>query len=145
MPRCKLHPGREAVWEYNRVEYCAKCKTGILTAVGDVRPDVSPNECFIWYCRNDEWKPIAGTGCAHWVAHEKDIQSGRADDKCLFGYTYRVHVLAGTYVARWRWKMSEAAISGLAIRKISAGVRHSIMPNLYPDEMPEITILPRFK
>jgi hypothetical protein len=139
MPRCHLHPGREAVWEYNRVEYCAKCKTGILSAVGDVDQHVSPKDCFIWYRRNDEWKPIAETGCAHWVAHEKDIKSGRADDKCLFGYTYRVRVLAdGCSEVQLQdvrsgdiWISDAEDHAGLVIR---------VMPNLYPDEMPEITI-----
>jgi hypothetical protein len=139
MPRCYLHPGREAVWEYNRVEYCAKCKSGIRLAIEEVRSDVTPKDCFIRYARYDVWEPIAGTGCAHWVAHEKDIQSGRADDKCLFGYTYRVHVLADicSEVALEYVRSGDIWISD---KEDHAGLVIRVMPNLYPDEMPEITI-----
>ena len=100
---------------------------------------VSAKDCFIWYRRNDEWKPIAGTGCAHWVAHEKDIKSGRADDECLFGYTYRVRVLTD--------RCSEVQLEDVRSGDIwinntedHAGLVIRVMPNLYPDEMPEITI-----
>ncbi len=139
MPRCSLHPGREAVFEYNRVEYCAKCKSGILSAVGNVRRDVDPKDCFIRYRDNDDWEPIPGSGCAHWVAHEKDFHSGGASDKCLFGYTHRVPVLIERFSkvplrdvqSGDIWTNSDENHAGLVIR---------VMPNLYPDEMPEITI-----
>jgi len=65
MPRCHLHQGREAVWEYDRVQYCAKCESGIMSARKKVRSDVFPKDCFIRYRRNDDWEPIIGTGCAH--------------------------------------------------------------------------------
>jgi hypothetical protein len=104
-----------------------------------VRADVFPKECFIRYRQNDIWEPIKGTGCAHWVAHEKDIQSGGALDKCLFGYTCRVHVLADI--------CSEVALEDVRSGDIwindkedHAGLVIRVMPNLYPDEMPEITI-----
>ncbi|MGC1398691.1 hypothetical protein [Candidatus Binatus sp.] len=104
-----------------------------------VRIDVEPKECFIRYPRHDYWEPIPGTGCARWVAHEKQIQSGRSDEKCLFGYTFRVHVLADTCsevpLENVRsgdiWISDEEDHAGLVIR---------VMPNLYPDEIPEITI-----
>jgi hypothetical protein len=38
----------------------------------------------------DTWKAITGTGCAHWVAHERQIHSGGNDEKCLLGYTLRI-------------------------------------------------------
>jgi hypothetical protein len=93
MPVCVYHPGRAAVMEYNRVQYCARCQSGILSARSHVRSDVVPKDCFIRYRLNDVWEPILGTGCAHWVAHQKEIQWGGPGDKCLLGYTYRVHVL----------------------------------------------------
>lgn len=139
MPRCHLHPGREAVWEYNRVEYCAKCESQILAAIKAVRIDVEPKECFIRYPRHDYWEPIPGTGCARWVAHEKQIQSGRSDEKCLFGYTFRVHVLADTCSE----VPSENVRSGdiwISDEEDHAGLVIRVMPNLYPDEIPEITI-----
>jgi hypothetical protein len=104
-----------------------------------VRSGVSPKDCFIWYRRNDDWEPIAGTGCAHWVAHEKDIQSGRADDRCLFGYTYRVHVL----MERCTEVHLEDVRSGdiwISDAEDHAGLVVRVMPNLYPHELPKITI-----
>lgn len=135
-----LSPSRpRSSLEYNRVEYCAKCETGILSAVGNVRGDVTPKQCFIRYRQNDDWEPIIGTGCAHWVAHEKDIRSGGKGDKCLFGYTYRVHVLADI--------CHEVALEDVRSGDIwindnedHAGLVIRVMPNLYPDEIPEITI-----
>ena len=139
MPRCHLHPGREAVWEFNRVEYCAKCKSGIFSARDSVDSHIVPKDCFIRYRQDDYWEPIPGTGCAHWVAHEKDIQSGRTDDKCLVGYTYRVRVLIE--------RCSEVPLKDVRSGDIwinddedHAGLFVRVMPNLDPHEMPEITI-----
>jgi hypothetical protein len=56
---------------------------------------VEPKDCFIWYVRNNDWEPITGTGCAHWVAHQLNIRSGSHSDQCLAGFTYRVPVLVG--------------------------------------------------
>ena len=139
MPRCHLHPGREAVWEYNQVDYCAKCEKGILSAVGNVRRDVYPKDCFIWYRENDCWEPIPGSGCAHWVAHEKEIQSGRARDKCLFGYTHRVPIL----IERCTEVQLEDVQSGdiwINDDENHAGLVVRVMPSLDPHETPEITI-----
>jgi hypothetical protein len=73
------------------------------------------------------------------VAHEKNIQSGGTSDKCLFGYTYRVPVLADI--------CSEVALEDVRSGDIwindaenHAGLVIRVMPNLYPDEMPEILI-----
>jgi len=104
-----------------------------------VRRDVDPKDCFIRYRDNDDWEPIPGSGCAHWVAHEKDFHSGGASDKCLFGYTHRVPVLIERFSkvplrdvqSGDIWTNSDENHAGLVIR---------VMPNLYPDEMPEITI-----
>ena len=108
-----------------------KCESGIVSARKKVR--------FIRYRRNDDWEPIIGTGCAHWVAHQKDIQSGATDDKCLIGYTYRVRVLADicSKVALEEvrsgdiWINDDEDHAGLVIR---------VMPSLHPHEIPEITI-----
>jgi hypothetical protein len=63
---------------------------GITSARGQVDKHVEPKECFVWYESNDNWKPIHGTGCAHWVAHQLNIQQGALLDRCLAGFTYRV-------------------------------------------------------
>lgn len=75
---------------YGGVHYCAKCQAGMIAARGEVRRDVVPKDCFIVYHGNDVWRPIEGTRCAHWVAHQLDIHTGWHSDKCLLGYTYRV-------------------------------------------------------
>jgi hypothetical protein len=36
------------------------------------------------------WQPIPGTGCAHYVAHQKNIRNGTPGQKCVAGYTFRV-------------------------------------------------------
>ncbi|MGH7813168.1 MAG: hypothetical protein ACREQI_04105 [Candidatus Binataceae bacterium] len=41
----------------------------------------------------DDWEPIIGTGCAHWVAHERGIRQGRDDERCVKGYTFRIPIL----------------------------------------------------
>jgi hypothetical protein len=56
---------------------------------------VSPSECFVWNDgpRNFPWRPIPGTGCAHWVAHEKGLSDTPG---CFVGNAIRVsQVTAG--------------------------------------------------
>jgi hypothetical protein len=93
MAKCVLHPGREAVTTFSGQEYCATCQTGMTTARGQVNKHVEPKECFIWYVSNDNWQPITGTGCAHWVSHQLGVHVGSAGARCLSGFTYRVPVL----------------------------------------------------
>ncbi len=139
MPVCSLHPGRAAVMEYNRVEYCAKCQSGIISARSRVRSDIVHKDCFIWYRRNDDREPITGTGCAHWVAHEEDIHSGGTDEKCVLGYTHRVRVLI-----QGRSPVPLADVQSGDIYVNSAenhtGLVVRVMRNLDPHEMPDITI-----
>jgi hypothetical protein len=73
--------------------YCEKCRDGIDAARGSVDGHVDPKDCFIWYKANDDWEPIDGTGCAHWVSHQLDVKEGSAGDRCLTGFTYRVRTL----------------------------------------------------
>jgi hypothetical protein len=93
MAKCALHPGREAVATVFKVSYCEKCKAGIEAAVKKVDKHVEPKACFVWYAANDDWQPITGTGCAHWVAHEKGTRKGGAGEQCLAGFTFRVKTL----------------------------------------------------
>lgn len=93
MARCVLHPGRESVVDFFGKNYCALCKTGIDSARSSVDKHVEPKGCFIWYVSNDNWKPISGTGCAHWVSHQMDVHVGGAGACCLQGFTYRVPAL----------------------------------------------------
>ena len=93
MARCVHHPGRESVLTYGTHHYCAECQRGIIAARLRVDRHVEPKDCFIWYERANTWSPIAGTGCAHWVAHQQNITSGRSSEQCLLGFTYRVRTL----------------------------------------------------
>jgi len=94
MANCVHHGGSKA--ERTPIgEYCAKCAEQIKQAQADVRAHVTPKECFVTY-RGGQlgWEPITGTGCAHWVAHERSIRNG---EKCALGYSVRVpDVILGT-------------------------------------------------
>jgi len=93
MAKCSIHSGLDSVFSLYGKNYCAKCKTEIEQARKAVRGDVVPKECFIEYRgTKDGWKPISGTGCAHWVAHQKGIHKGSKADQCLAGYTMRVPI-----------------------------------------------------
>ena len=93
MPRCVNHPGRESAAVIHGRAYCAQCQAGIVAARGRVDRHVEPKDCFVWYRANNDWQPITGTGCAHWVAHQRNIQSGGSGERCLAGFTYRVRTL----------------------------------------------------
>ena len=93
MGKCVLHPGRPSVVTIFGKEYCAKCQTGITDARKKVDKHVEPKDCFIWYVSNDNWQPITGTGCAHWVSHQLNVHVGGSGDCCFQGFTYRVPVL----------------------------------------------------
>jgi hypothetical protein len=95
--KCKHHPGRTAVFEYDGVHYCEKCKTGYEAAVQKVKltnGHVEPKECFVVYAGSDIWNPIPGTGCAHWVSHEKNLKITGGSATCLKGFRFRVKDLA---------------------------------------------------
>lgn len=64
-------------------------------AVKDVPQHVSPPSCFVWKDGPPAtpWRVIPGTGCAHWVAHQKGIGNGA---QCNAGCSIRVRdVVAG--------------------------------------------------
>jgi hypothetical protein len=96
MPKCVLHPGRDSVATIFAKNYCAICRNGITAARGCVDRHVQPKDCFIWYVANDNWQPIAGTGCAHWVSHQLNVHAGTGGDRCLDGFTYRVRTLVSS-------------------------------------------------
>ena len=73
--------------------YCAKCRDGIIRARSRGGHDIDPRDCFVVFGGGDTWEKITGTGCAHWVAHERGIRSGGKDGDCLLGYTFRVEDL----------------------------------------------------
>ena len=56
---------------------------------------ISPTDCFVTYAGTKEgWKPLHGTGCAHYVAHKLNIKSGQIGiTACDLGFTLRVPML----------------------------------------------------
>lgn len=69
----------------------SKKKTSEAEAVAKVSAHVSPKACFIWDAGGEGWVPIPGTGCAHWVAHEKGWALGKhGSNGCKLGYLIRV-------------------------------------------------------
>jgi len=74
---CVIHPSvTQVAFVFNR-PYCARCRANIQAAVALLDAHVTPRDCFVWYAGGqDGWTPIAGTGCAHYVAHQLGIQLG---------------------------------------------------------------------
>ncbi len=93
MSRCLYHPGRTGVLTLNSLSYCEHCQRGIAAAAARVDVHVQPKSCFVWYAGSNNWQPISGTGCAHWVAHQLGIRSGGRNEQCLEGFTFRVRTL----------------------------------------------------
>ncbi len=93
MAKCIYHPSRDSVVTIHNQPYCAACQDGIVAARRCVDRHVNPKECFVWYAGSNNWQPIAGTGCAHWVAHQRNIHRGNSGEQCLTGFTFRVRVL----------------------------------------------------
>jgi hypothetical protein len=70
------------------------CHATAKEAANDVDQHVVPSDCFVWEVGRDQcpigcgrWKAIQGTGCAHWVAHQMNIENGPT---CNAGKSIRV-------------------------------------------------------
>ncbi len=138
--KCTLHPGRDSVINIFGKSYCQQCRDGMVTARNRVDRHVEPKDCFIWYVSNDNWQPITGTGCAHWVSHQLNVHAGGAGACCLAGFTYRVPVLVQSRVpvpnilnVRMNdiWASPTLDHTGLVIR---------VVPPARPGANPTITI-----
>src|SRR5262249_31562912 len=66
-------------------------------AVKKVDKHVSPKECFVWFMDSKRgYEPIPGTGCAHWVAHQKGWNSGKeSSNGCKKNFLIRVKDIVG--------------------------------------------------
>lgn len=66
-------------------------------AIKKVDKHVSPKDCFIWFMDNKRgYEPCPGTGCAHWIAHEKGWKGGKeGSNGCKEKYLIRVKDLVG--------------------------------------------------
>lgn len=92
--KCKEHPGKPG--ETNSLGvYCKVCTEQIKAAQASVNSHVSPKDCFITYKdASTGWVRIEGTGCAHWVAHQRNLKKNYGG--CAEGYKFRVpEVIAG--------------------------------------------------
>lgn len=88
---CDIHPTVNRVTFLFGRPYCARCRADIQAAVAQLDAHVTPPGCFVWYTGGQTgWAPIAGTGCAHYVAHQLGIQMGSPGARCLAGFNYRV-------------------------------------------------------
>jgi hypothetical protein len=73
-------------------------------AIKKVDKHVEPKDCFIWFMDSKRgYEPIPGTGCAHWISHEKGWNSGKpSSNGCNEKYLIRVKDIvkkAGSEVA----------------------------------------------
>ncbi len=63
-------------------------------AAATVDNHVHAKACFITSDNGKDWRPITGTGCAHYVAHTLGIQKGgRGGTACMEGYAVPVRLL----------------------------------------------------
>jgi hypothetical protein len=90
MANCFLHPGREATVLVSGKDYCAQCEAGQREARANIDNGIRPKDCFVWHIGGDRWERIRGTGCAHFVAHEKNIRALGGVAHCLEGLLIRV-------------------------------------------------------
>jgi hypothetical protein len=66
-------------------------------AIKKVPKHVSPKDCFVWFMNNKVgFAPCPGTGCAHWIAHEKGWNNGReGSNGCHKKFLIRVKDIVG--------------------------------------------------
>lgn len=96
MAKCSVHPGTESVGRVHGVQVCAKCEKELEAAAKKVDKHVEPKACFVWYEGGKTgWQPIPGTGCAHWVSHERGYKRGSKGEQCMLGFTFRVKTMLG--------------------------------------------------
>ncbi len=88
---CVIHPSAPRAAFICGRPYCARCQADINAAVARLDAHVTPRDCFVWYTGGHTgWAPIAGTGCAHYVAHQLGISTGGHGARCLADFSYRV-------------------------------------------------------
>jgi len=88
--RCVFHPGRDASASAAGKSYCSKCEEAQKAARALIDAHVKPKNCFIVYRGGDSWARILGTGCAHFVAHEKNLRAPSGVEGCMEGFLIRV-------------------------------------------------------
>lgn len=91
---CVIHPSAATAATINGRQYCARCQSDQQAAATQLDAHVTPRACFVWYTgTRGGWQPIAGTGCAHYVSHQRGIRTGSPGECCLEGFTFRVPMM----------------------------------------------------
>ncbi len=111
-------------------------------AVKQVDKHVSPKECFIWYMDAKRgFEPIPGTGCAHWVAHQKGWKGGKpSSNGCNEKYLIRVKDIlskSGGEVAPADVKVGNVWVSD---KKDHCGIVCKVEPSKDPAKVPNPSI-----
>ena len=92
---------------------------------------VSPKVCFVWYANSKEgWTPMPGTGCAHWVAHEKGYKGGSV--KCDEGYPCRVKDVVAKIGSVVTPDQAKPGYVWIEDGKKHCGIVRSVMPGKDP-------------
>ena len=79
--KCKEHPGRDAVFEYDGVHYCQKCKDGYQAAVRAVsRHSNRRTVSCLW--PGSIWTASPGTRCATRCLTRRILQVGNPSVRC---------------------------------------------------------------
>ena len=113
-------------------------------AVKKVDKHVSPKECFIWFMDNKRgYEPIPGTGCAHWVAHEKGWDNGKeSSNGCKLNFLIRVKDIAKK--SGGKVEVAKVAVGNVWVdsKETHCGIVAKVEPPKDPakDSNPTITI-----
>lgn len=139
MATCKIHPALPSVGKVNGVECCQKCKDGIAAAVKKVDKHVEPKGCFVWFEGRAGWQPIPGTGCAHWVAHQRGIKRGSASEQCMLGFPFRVGTMIG---GKSEVKVADVKVDDIYVTpsKDHTGLVVKVTPDPKNPDAPKIVI-----
>jgi hypothetical protein len=140
MANCIVHSGAKAVAKVNGVDVCETCKTDIAGAVKRVDKHVEPKACFVWYKDGKSgWQPIPGTGCAHWVAHQRGITAGSKGEKCMLGYPFRVTTMLGS---RSKVELADVKVNDIYVTpsKDHTGLVLKVTVDPKAPDKPKITI-----
>ena len=129
---CIHHPGRPSTGAKFGKPFCKQCNDGIDAAVVKVDVHVEPKECFVTFKGGDVWDKMPGTGCAHWIAHQKNW-SGGGTIRCLDEKKVKVSELVAGLATIARasvakgdiWVQADLGHCGLVIN-VSAGSPNTI-------------------
>lgn len=87
---CLLHRDRRAEGAIGACAYCASCLQAIATALSGVRPGTMPRECAATALgESAAWRALAGSGAAHWLAHELKLRPLPPLPRCAAGFAVR--------------------------------------------------------